>query len=71
MSQEEKANLRLFCASMECGVWKAIQQYEEKNEDQSPLRIYCSNNCNAYKYNRWISLVNKRIVDTKAKERYK
>jgi hypothetical protein len=71
MSQEEKATLRLFCEATDCQVWKAIQKAEEGKEEQTPLRKHCAEVCFAYKYNRWVGLVNKQIIDLNSQERYK
>lgn len=69
---DEQKNLRSFCESINCAVWAGIMELENLHpERRAVLRTFCSEDCFAYRFNRWISTVNKRIIDKKGDERYR
>ena len=79
--KESQVHLRQYCSTNECAVWKAISQANcckeqddkcegEAEELSGDLRQFCAERCHAYRFNKWLYMVNKKITEVKSNERY-
>ena len=60
MSTESRKHLRTFCTATNCRIWKAIESADQSGDAE--LRQYCSEQCLAYQFNRWLHVARLKIV---------